>query len=209
MSMKQIEKRLRQLLQQLVGHLAQFGARGHVWKLHMERQSGHDSLGKSSSKLPNLCEFWMGASLFGDEERPKKFDFWVEQGHICFPRATFFPGSLAQFMVFFISTTWEASPKCSTDGMEDDWSGILQEDSSATQLFSIPPFGDGWCWCHHMPLISIDPDFGDYRPSLRRVIDGQGMNAFMYFGPRIFHSLHLNAPRHDTWKKGLPQMDRY
>jgi hypothetical protein len=55
-----------------------------------------------------------------------------------------------------------------------------------------------WGWLMLMPPYAIDPDFGDYRPSPRRVIDSQGMNAFMYFGPRIFHSLHLNAPRHDT-----------
>ena len=43
----------------------------------------------------------------------------------------------------------------------------------------------------------------------RDIPDGPGMNAFMYFGPRIFHSLHLNAPPHETGKNGLPQMDRY
>ena len=36
----QIGKLLRQLLQQLVGHLAQLGVRRHAWTLHMEPEKG-------------------------------------------------------------------------------------------------------------------------------------------------------------------------
>ena len=51
----------------------------------------------------------------------------------------------------------------------------------------ITPFLSSWPWC----VFPWPSQFQGF-PMTR------GMNAFMYFGPRIFHSLHLNAPGHET-----------